>query len=60
MSSLGPQDCNIPVDLSDISSYCEDMPQPLLTTGLLINWMRSHFSSEDSIELEMLKDYIWT
>lgn len=56
----GPQDCNITVDFSDISYICEHMPQPLLATGLFVQWMRMHFSEEDRIEQTFMKDYIWS
>lgn len=59
MEHEGPQ-CDISVDFSDLSSLCPAMPQPLLTTGILIQWMRMHFSEESRIQFDMLQDYIWT
>ncbi len=56
----GPQSCDTEVDFSEISHLCSDMPQPLLMTGVMINWMRMHFGSSSRINLEDLQDYIWT
>ncbi len=60
MPDYGPQSCDTSVDFSTLSDLCEVMPQPLLMTGVFIQWMRMHFSEESRINLTMMKDYIWT
>jgi hypothetical protein len=36
------------------------MPRPLLTTGILIQWMRQHFTNPANIENPMLREALWT
>ncbi len=51
--------CDLKVDFSEISDLCEIMPQPLLTTGIFIKWMRTHFADADKIELDVVKEFTW-
>lgn len=51
--------CDITIDWSDLSVYCSSMPKPLLVTGLLIQWLRLHFSNPGNLENPLLVDQIW-
>lgn len=55
-----PQTCDIPLDLTSLADLCPLMPRPQLITGIVVQWMRLHFSDATHIENPLLKDYIWT
>jgi hypothetical protein len=62
---MGPQGPQGPqgayyVDFSNIADLCGIMPRRLLTTGILIQWLRWHFTWPDNIENPFLKDQLWT
>jgi len=52
-----PSACQFP--LEPVSALCSLMPRPLLITGLLIQWLRSHFSRAPNVEDETLRDTLW-
>lgn len=41
------------------SSLCQLMPRPQLVTGLLVQWMRLHFSEAPNIEDPDLRETLW-
>lgn len=53
------QCCDFETDFSTLLEYCELIPRPLLVTGLLIQWMRIHFSNSLNIENPFLHEYLW-
>jgi hypothetical protein len=57
----GPQaPCDIEVDFSLLSSLCNLVPRPLLITGILVQWMRLHFTEQANIENPFLHEALWT
>jgi hypothetical protein len=56
----GPQCCNIEIDFSNLAELCTLMPRRLLVTGILIQWMRAHFTSSQNIENPLLREALWT
>jgi hypothetical protein len=56
----GPQCCPIEIDFTKLSDLCELMPRPLLITGILVQWMRQHFTDPKNIENPLLKHSIWS
>ncbi len=62
---LGPQDncCYsddaVEVDFSSLGDLCAAMPRRLLVTGILVQWMRYHFTYAINIESTFLKTILW-
>lgn len=57
---MGPQSEFVEVDFSDLSDLCGIMPRRLLTTGILIQWLRWHFTDPANIEDPALKEVLWS
>jgi len=57
----GPQCCPISVDWSSLVDLkCPTSPTPLAVTGIFVQWMRNHFSDSANIDLNILKESVWT
>lgn len=56
----GAQCCTIEVDFGQLSDLCAIMPRRLLVTGILVQWMRAHFTDVDNIENPLLHESLWT
>lgn len=59
MGPQGPQGL-IEVDWSALSNLCTMMPRRLLVTGILVQWLRQHFTSANNIETPLLRQDLWT
>ncbi len=56
----GPQCCSdIEIDFTRLSDLCTLMPQRLLVTGILIQWMREHFTCPSRIVNPLLHNALW-
>jgi hypothetical protein len=59
MGPQGPQGL-IEVDWSEIANLCAIMPRRLLVTGILVQWLRNHFTDANNIETPILRHDLWT
>jgi hypothetical protein len=65
MACYGSQDyedfvCTTEIDFTAISDLCTAMPRRLLVSGILIWWMRQHFTNPLNIENQFLQTALWT
>lgn len=51
------EQCEYP--LGNFGEICALMPRPQLVTGLLVQWLRLHFSESPNIEDPALRDTLW-
>jgi hypothetical protein len=47
------------VRFESLSSLCALMPRPQLVTGIVVSWLRQHFSQTPNIEDPKLQDTLW-
>lgn len=57
---IGPQGPLIKIDFTDLANLCCQMPQRLLVTGILVQWLQWHFTDPINIDNQFLQDDLWT